>query len=58
MVKHIAQYHKEVNLEDAENREAEAYFKMELARQYRTEMNRQLYEALSIARAGSLDRSV
>ena len=57
MVKHMASEHKEIELEEAENRKADIWFRMELVSQHTTAMEGQLSEALAIAKAWGFDSS-
>ena len=55
MMRHMMKFHTEVDLENPENRKAEKFFKMEMVRQFRTAMDRQISEALAIARSGGME---
>ena len=57
LVRHMQSGHKEVDLTEEGGRMAENFFTMELVEQYRTAMDRQLAEALAIAKAGGMDHS-
>ena len=55
MARHLRTQHPDVNLQEVTNRAAEKWFIMELDSQYTSAMDRQLSEALAIARAGGMD---
>ena len=55
LLRHMVREHSEIDLNEADNRRAEKYFSMELVGQHRTAMDRQLSEALAIAKAGGMD---
>ena len=55
MLRHMERKHPEINLDVQENRMAEKSFRMEMAGQFRTAMDRQISEALAIARSGGME---
>ena len=55
MAKHLVEHHPEMNLEDPSRREAKDYFSMSLHKKYNSAMERQLGEAICIARAGGME---
>ena len=54
IVRHIIKSHPDLSLETEENRKVSDLFKMEVVNKFRTSMDRQLSEALAIARDGGL----
>ena len=55
MVKHLKERHPTIDLSNPDNRIAEKYFTMKLHKKFRSAMDRQLGEALSISRAGGME---
>ena len=55
MVSHMVKTHPELDLMEEDNRVASNFFKMEFISKFSTAMDRQLSEALSIAREEGLD---
>lgn len=55
LMKHLLAEHPEIDLEQVKNRQAKMWFKMEMVSQHMTAMDRQLSEALAIARAGGVE---
>ena len=55
MEKHIAEKHPDIDLRDPKNRIAEDNFTIKAHKKYKTAMDRQLAEAICIARNGGMD---
>ena len=55
MVRHLVKSHQELDLTQENNRMAQSFFKMQVMRKFTSAMDRQLGEALAIARDGGID---
>ena len=54
-MRHLLTEHSQIDLNQEENRQAKRWFKMEMISQHLTAMDRQLSEALAIAKAGGME---
>ncbi len=55
MAQHMAQVHPEIDLSKQDHKQAENMFLMKAHKRHKTALDRQLGEALAIARAGGTD---